>query len=46
MNKLFSIICLVLFISASLAKKKSTTEQAIDAATDLKDNVVKTVCCF
>jgi hypothetical protein len=45
MNKFFSIICLFLFISASLAKK-STTEQAIDAATDLKDKVVETVCCF
>jgi cytochrome c5 len=43
MNKFLSIICLALFISASLAKK-STTDKAVDAAADLKDKVVETVC--
>jgi hypothetical protein len=45
MKKFFSIICLVLFISVTLAKK-STTQQAVDAATDLKDKIVETVRCI
>lgn len=44
MNKFLSILCLALFISASLAKK-SATEQAADAAAELKDKVVEKVCC-
>ncbi len=43
MNKFLSIFCLALFISASLAKK-SATEQAADAAAELKDKVVEKVC--
>jgi hypothetical protein len=42
MNKLLSIFCLALFVSASLAKK-STTEQAAEVAGQLKDKVVETV---
>jgi hypothetical protein len=42
MNKFLSIICLTLFISAALAKK-SATEQAAEAATELKDKVVEKV---
>ncbi len=45
MNKLFSIIFLALFITCSLAAK-SATEKAANAASDLKDKVVETVCCF
>ena len=43
MNKIISILCLILFVSASLAKQKSATEQAVDAAAELKDKVVGTV---
>jgi NAD(P)H-dependent FMN reductase len=42
MNKFLSILCLTLFISGSLAKK-SATEQAADAAAELKDKVVEKV---
>jgi hypothetical protein len=45
MNKFLSILCLTLFISASLAKK-SATEQAVDTAAELKDKVVEKVCFF
>ena len=42
MNKFLSIFCFVLLISTSIAKK-STTEQAAQAASELKDKVVETV---
>jgi hypothetical protein len=44
MYKILSIIYLTLLISASLAKQKTATEQAADAAANLKDKVVETVC--
>ena len=43
MNKLLAILCLTLFISASLAKK-SATDQAAETAAQLKDKVVEKVC--
>ena len=45
MNKFISIFCLILFISASLAKQ-STTDRAADAAAEIKDKVVETVLHF
>ena len=42
MNRFLSLICIALFISATFAKK-SATEQAVDAAADLKDKVVEKV---
>lgn len=42
MNKFLTILCLTLFISASLAKK-SASEQAAEAAAELKDKVVEKV---
>jgi hypothetical protein len=44
MNKLFSIICLTLLISASFAKK-ATTGKVGDTANEIKHKVVETVCC-
>ena len=43
MKTFLSLVCFALFISASLAKK-SNTEKAVDAAADLKEKVVETVC--
>ena len=45
MNKFLSILCLTLFLSATLAKK-SATEQAAETAAELKDKVVEKVWFF